>query len=395
MMRSVILISVIIPLCGYAQNYPLYGGGVGCGYSAARGQFIVNSNIFAGGGGDGFDLASNSSLHPMVSFSGGAGDGVAESEGRNLQSGITYNGGAGDGFEQGVGASLLNNTLFAGGAGDGYDNAGNSNYEPAMVFGGGDGDGYADRDAEIAFSSVRLIVFLEGPLDTISGLMHDDLRFLALIPYNEPFTGIGFPAASNGSRVMDPIIQSTVGSDAIVDWIRVEVRSQTDSTKIIESVNGLIQRDGDVVDLDGVSPLLLSVAPGDHYLVIRPRNHLCIMTALPVTLDCLGRTVDLTLNSSDSFGVEAQKKMGPYQAMWAGDVNADGKLKYVGINNDRDPILVSIGGNVPTNTVNGYYSEDVNMDGIVKYTGMANDRDLILVNIGGSVPTNVRDKQVP
>jgi hypothetical protein len=35
------------------------------------------------------------------------------------------------------------------------------------------------------------------------------------------------------------------------------------------------------------------------------------------------------------------------------------------------------------------------MDAVVKYTGSANDRDIILLNIGGSVPTNTRAEQLP
>ena len=61
----------------------------------------------------------------------------------------------------------------------------------------------------------------------------------------------------------------------------------------------------------------------------------------------------------------------------------------------RDPILVAIGGTVPTNTITGYRLEDTNLDGIVKYTGASNDRDPILVNIGGVVPTNTRTEQLP
>jgi hypothetical protein len=35
------------------------------------------------------------------------------------------------------------------------------------------------------------------------------------------------------------------------------------------------------------------------------------------------------------------------------------------------------------------------MDGVVKYTGANNDRDRILVSIGGTVPTNVVVEQLP
>ena len=35
------------------------------------------------------------------------------------------------------------------------------------------------------------------------------------------------------------------------------------------------------------------------------------------------------------------------------------------------------------------------MDGVVKYTGSSNDRDPILLNIGGSSPTAVVVEQLP
>jgi hypothetical protein len=70
-------------------------------------------------------------------------------------------------------------------------------------------------------------------------------------------------------------------------------------------------------------------------------------------------------------------------------------LLYTNAENDRDPILLRIGGTVPTNTTTGYHAEDVNLDGVVKYTGEGNDRDPILQNIGGSVPTNTREGQLP
>jgi hypothetical protein len=82
--------------------------------------------------------------------------------------------------------------------------------------------------------------------------------------------------------------------------------------------------------------------------------------------------------------------------LWAGDANGDGTLMYTGNNNDRDPILQSVGGTNPTGVVNNtYHRRDTNMDGAIKYTGMNNDRDPILVNIGGTVPTNTRTQQLP
>lgn len=56
---------------------------------------------------------------------------------------------------------------------------------------------------------------------------------------------------------------------------------------------------------------------------------------------------------------------------------------------------MAIGGTVPTATVVGYFQEDVDLDGLVKYAGTTNDRDPILVNIGGTVPTAGRIEQLP
>jgi hypothetical protein len=73
----------------------------------------------------------------------------------------------------------------------------------------------------------------------------------------------------------------------------------------------------------------------------------------------------------------------------------DVQVKYTGPDNDRDQVLLSLGGELPTNTIVAYSTSDVNLDGRVKYTGSLNDRDPILETIGGSVPTEVRTEQLP
>ena len=105
--------------------------------------------------------------------------------------------------------------------------------------------------------------------------------------------------------------------------------------------------------------------------------------------------MDLTVGSTVAYGTEGRKDINGIQVLWAGDTSVNGDLKYTGSGNDRDLILQTIGGVVPTNTVSGYLPTDVTMDGTVKYTGSGIDRELILQNIGGTVPTNVRVEQVP
>jgi hypothetical protein len=55
-----------------------------------------------------------------------------------------------------------------------------------------------------------------------------------------------------------------------------------------------------------------------------------------------------------------------------------------------------VGGGTPSNTVSNVYDRrDVNLDGSIKYTGVNNDRDVILQTIGGTVPTATRTQQMP
>jgi hypothetical protein len=120
------------------------------------------------------------------------------------------------------------------------------------------------------------------------------------------------------------------------------------------------------------------------------------MAADAVTFGTAITTLDLTSSATATFGTDAMKSANGRRLLWVGDVLRDGTLRYVGADNDRDPILQQVGGSVATNTsVPGYYAADVNMDGVVRYTGSGNDRDPVLLNIGGSVPTNTRTEQMP
>jgi hypothetical protein len=81
-----------------------------------------------------------------------------------------------------------------------------------------------------------------------------------------------------------------------------------------------------------------------------------------------------------------------FRALWTGDVNRDGFIKYNGSSNDRGVILTKVGG-ILTGTSNGYISEDINLNGTAKYNGSANDRAVLLTNVGG-ILTNVLNQHL-
>ena len=243
--------------------------------------------------------------------------------------------------------------------------------------------------------SINIKAFLQGPYRSISGLMHDSLRAQGLIPLSEPYSALGYSNINGGAENLDPSVLNTTGPNAIIDWVHVELRDKTDDQNVIATRNALLQADGDIVEVDGISPVEFDAASDDYYLSIQHRNHVHIMSFSTVALSDSPVAVDFSDGSTPTFGTEAQVDISGTKALWSGDVTDDGIVKYTGSLNDRDPILVAIGGMIPTNTIAGYLPDDVNMDGTVKYTGASNDRDLILQNIGGVVPTNTRSEQMP
>ncbi|MCB0793057.1 MAG: PKD domain-containing protein [Flavobacteriales bacterium] len=239
-------------------------------------------------------------------------------------------------------------------------------------------------------------MLLQGAYDGNSGLMRDDLRAQGLIPLNEPYTAAGYVfTCEGGGETTTPDVLTVTGPDAIVDWVVVELRDAVDPTLVVCDRAALLQRDGDVVDVDGTSPVRFAAPEGNYRIVLRHRNHLGVMTAMPVSLGYLTTVVDLSLPATATYGTNARTINGAKALLWAGNTNGNSSLKYTGAANDRDPILVVVGGLIPTNSVNGYLPEDVTMNGVVKYTGAGNDRDPILVNIGGSVPTSFLNEQIP
>jgi len=241
--------------------------------------------------------------------------------------------------------------------------------------------------------TVSAKLYLQGCYSVFSGLMNDHLRIQGLIPLTEPYSGLGYVPAGALSPVgatidASVLLPASIVLDDIVDWVILELRHPDDGAIRIATRYALVQRDGDVVDLDGVSPVRFPVPLGIYRLAALHRNHKGVVTATGAPLD--GAFVDFTNTSTAvAFGASARAPLGPVVGLINGDVTFNDMVSYTGTVNDRDPILLAIGGSTPTNTVIGLYSTaDVNMDGEIKYIGTLNDRDPILIAIGGLVPNN-------
>ena len=244
--------------------------------------------------------------------------------------------------------------------------------------------------------SLALRMMLDGPFDAGSGQMNDGLRAAGLIPTLEPYTALGYAqAADGGGEAVQSGVLARTGNDAIVDWVQVELRDATTPTTVIATRPALLQRDGDVVAENGTSPIAFLALDGNYHVAVKHRNHLGTMTAAPIGLTNATSALDLRDPATATYGTNARRINGTVATLWPGEVLPDGSVKYVGQDNDRDPLLTAVGGTTPNSTVAGYLPGDVNLDGTVKYVGQDNDRDPVLTTVGGTTPNNVRTQQLP
>lgn len=232
-------------------------------------------------------------------------------------------------------------------------------------------------------------MFLQGPLlnPATAGLMNDDLRAAGLIPTTSPYVD----AKTVNIDIFDLGGASGSGlpADDIVDWVFVELRSKADNSDVVSACSALLQRDGDVVGLDGVSDLVMPGTKNDYYVVLKHRNHLAIMTDATVALSEIPVSVDFTTSSvTTEGGVNSRVTLGSGElALWAGDGNDNGQVIFSGTNNDsntiKDHILSDPGNlfNFLTYESTGYLDMDVDMSGSALFSGPDNDSNIIKDNV--------------
>jgi len=273
---------------------------------------------------------------------------------------------------------------------------------------------------------LQLRVYLEGALTNNASatapdgrpLMRDDLRASPFTsanylpstdPYSTATTYSNFTAAytkiTPGTLAQYKTIPSptsvfaVTGQNAIVDWVFVELRSKTNSATVLATRAALVQRDGDVVDLDGVSCLSFAGIVSDNYFVaIRHRNHLGAMTKLAQTPAQLGGLIDFTVPATPLFDFGTTKSagvdytglaehnsvVGTYRALWLGDVDANRKVKLVAPNDDPSSLLFSVV-RYPANSSAlanfaggyGYLQGDVDMNSKAKFLAPSDDQSFI------------------
>jgi hypothetical protein len=246
--------------------------------------------------------------------------------------------------------------------------------------------------------------FLSGPYNASTGLMTDSLRQKGILPLSTPYGSgaytIGYTSVNNTSiETTSAGVLAVTGNNAIVDWVFVQIRSKVDSSIVLGTRSALIQRDGDIVDMDGTSPLTFaSNIPDNYFVSIKHRNHIGIMTANNYALSLTANCIDFTNTSTPLFTKPGKvgnpaPLTGPtriqngVRTLYAGNCNILNTLtsRFITYNalttSDRNELYVVTGG---TNTLNGYTVYDVDMNGFARFNGFNPDRNVILSNCGGS-----------
>lgn len=209
----------------------------------------------------------------------------------------------------------------------------------------------------IDYTTLSAKVFLEGPYDSTTGLMSDNLRAADKIPLEEPFTALGFTHVfTGGGETTTPAVLAVTGDNAIVDWVFVEIHSFNSPSTILVTMSALLQKDGDIVMIDGISPLRFSLS-NDYIVVIRQRNHFGVRSLNTLPGTHVG-SIDFTDPTTPVFGTNAMKNIDGVMVMIAGDANRDGQINAVDKNG-----YWRLQNGLPFDYINS--NADFNLDGAV------------------------------
>ncbi len=238
-------------------------------------------------------------------------------------------------------------------------------------------------------------IFLQGAYNTGTGVMSDNLRTANLIPAAEPYTAIsGFITAplrgsGGGETSASTVIGSAAGAstnNTIVDWVLVQLHRTSDGV-VVSQRAALLQRSGNVVETDGVSPVnMAGNLAGSYFISVRHRNHLGVRTAASLALAKTTNTnYDFTTSLAQAFlgtvttnTAMATLVAGTTFGMWAGDANSNKVVRYSGPGNDENQLLnTSLLGN-KASIINGYSASDLNLNGNIRYSGPSNDENVLL-----------------
>lgn len=287
----------------------------------------------------------------------------------------------------------------------------------------GNGDLYAMN----RFLLTRPKVMLQGTYNTGTLRMNDNLRSPSnVIPLSDPYRSAPYNAyfthvnnASTEVALAAAFANQASTDDNIVDWVFIELRDNSvgnPGATRIQTRSALVQRDGDVVDIDGISPVYFKNldAAANYTIAVRHRNHLGLSTDPVANLQSLNEQIPpakvdfTTMTDAQLFGTTAAyTTSGGVNLLWGGNISGNGFVRYQGTNgpgatnlSDRVTLLNDLGSELAV--LSGYNRGDITMNGFTRYQGTngpgtfnVSDRAFLLATILGGVELDIKQQALP
>ena len=220
--------------------------------------------------------------------------------------------------------------------------------------------------AVILGSRFNIKAFLEGPFNGTT--MNATLNSSGYLPLAHPYSGTPWNYAGTENVAVMP-------NGFVVDWVLLEIRetdgpaNTADGSTIVAQQAAFILNDGNIVALDGASPVLIPMTfTDDVYVVIYHRNHLSMMSATPVPVVSDIYTYDFTTAQGQAY-LNGQKVITGGFGMYAADANGDGFINNADLFNYW---LIQVG-------QTGYLESDWDLNGFVQNADLFN---FWLINVG-------------
>ncbi len=206
---------------------------------------------------------------------------------------------------------------------------------------------YSFVNSTVGNLKANVKIFLQGPYQNNS--MTTELSGNELIPSTQPYNVA--PWLYNGSESLS-LPAGQAGSST--DWVLVELRSAQNPAQVISRRACLLRNDGRIIEPNGnLGVTFNNLLYGSYYIAVFHRNHLAVMTAVPVLFSPDNSLYDFTNALTKAYGQSAMTEMttGIF-GMYAGDGNGDGIVD----DKDRNEVWSNQNGNL------GYYNGDFNLD---------------------------------
>lgn len=201
--------------------------------------------------------------------------------------------------------------------------------------------------------TARLKVLLQGNFNTTSNTNPATLRAMGLLPVAQPYRAAPFYYFGDEAVALPASIPTNV-----CDWVLVELRDATNPSLIVAQKAAFLLIDGTISDADApISGLVRfdHAAAGAYYVAIKHRNHLAVMSALPINLPNNSNLYSFIPAATRAYSnTQAYLKPNVY-GMFAGDIDGNGIIQVLDFNRWI----------LQPNSTNLYDAADTNLDGAI------------------------------